>query len=112
MSGNERSNMEPNVHNVNVKTSEESGKFQIRLLIGSHESYRMPQTWLPSIVIEIEKVISLQRQSTLKHPRPLVPDVSTNDPSVREDNQERFKFPKFPDNLAVSKKDSSHFEIY
>ena len=59
MSGNERSNMEPNVHNVNVKTSEES-------------------------------VISLQRQSTLKHPRPLVPDISTNDPSVREDHQDRF----------------------
>lgn len=41
MSGNERSNMEPNVHNVNVKTSEESGKFQIRLLIDSPESYNM-----------------------------------------------------------------------
>ena len=63
----------------------------------------MTQTWLISLEIEIEKVISLQRQSTLKHPRPLVPDVSTNDPSVREDNQERFKFPEFPDNLVVSK---------
>jgi len=31
----------------------------------------------------------------LKHPRPLVPDVSTNDPSVREDNQERFEIPEF-----------------
>ena len=72
----------------------------------------MTQTWRISLEIEIGKVISLQRQSTLKHPRPLVPDVSTNDPSVREDNQERFKFPKFPDNLAVSTKDSSHFEIY
>ena len=41
MSGNERSNMEPNVHNVNVKTSEESGKFQIRPLIDSPESYNM-----------------------------------------------------------------------
>ena len=38
MSGNERSNMEPNVHNVNVKTSEESGKFKIHLVIGSHDS--------------------------------------------------------------------------
>ena len=72
----------------------------------------MTQTWLISLEIEIGKVISLQRQSTLKHPRPLVPDVSTNDPSVREDNQERFTFPEFPDNLAVSKKDSFHFEIY
>ena len=29
MSGNERSNVEPNVHNVNVKTTDESGRFQI-----------------------------------------------------------------------------------
>ena len=53
MSGNERSNMEPNVHNVNVKTSEESGKFQILLIIESIESYCMTHTWLPNLEFEI-----------------------------------------------------------
>ena len=52
MSGNERSNMESNVHNVNVKTSEESGKFQILLIIESIESYSMTHTWLPDLEFE------------------------------------------------------------